>query len=52
MSAKRGAAGGAAGGPAGMTVEHLQPPLDHPRDLQRFFRACEQLAHAQIPRAI
>ena len=47
-SAKRGAAGG----PSGMTVEHLQPLLDHPRDLQRFFRACEQLARAQIPLAI
>ena len=38
-SAKRGAAGG----PSRMTVEYLQPLLDHPRDLQRFFRACEQL---------
>ena len=26
--------------------------LDHPKDLQRFFRACEQLARAQIPIAI
>ena len=43
---------GAAGGPSGMTVEHLQPLLDQPRDLQRFFRACEQLARAQIPLAI
>ena len=24
---------GGAGGPSGMTVEHLQPLLDHPRDL-------------------
>ena len=47
-SAKRGAAGG----PSGMTVEHLQPLLDHPRDLHMFFRACEQLARAQIPFAI
>ena len=47
-SAKRGATGG----PSRMTVEHLQPLLDHPRDLQRFFRACEQLARAQIPLTI
>ena len=28
---------GAAGGPSGMTVEHLQPLLDHPKDLRLFF---------------
>ena len=33
-SAKRGAAGG----PSGMTVEHLQPLLDHPKDLRLFFK--------------
>ena len=32
-------------------VEHFQP-LGPPRDLQRFFRACEQLARAQIFLAI
>ena len=47
-SAKRGAAGGS----SGMTVEHLQPLLDHPGHLQRFFKACEQLVRAQIPHAI
>ena len=48
----RSAQRGAAGGPLGMTVEHLQPLLDYPRDLQRLFRAFEQLARAQIHRAI
>ena len=36
-SAKRGAAGG----PSGMTVEHLQPLLDAPRDFRAFFQASE-----------
>ena len=47
-SAKRGAAGG----PSGMTVEHLQPLLGHPRDLRSFFRASEQLSRARVPHSI
>ena len=44
-SAKRGAAGG----PSGMTVEHLQPRLDHPKDLRLFFQVAERLARGQVP---
>ena len=32
-----------------MTVEHLQPLLDAPRDLLAFFHASEQLSRAQVP---
>ena len=39
---------GEAGGPSGMTVEHLQPLLDHPRDLQLVFQVAERLARAAI----
>ena len=35
-----------------MTVEHLQPLLDHPRDLQAFLHAVEKVSRAHIPRAI
>ena len=47
-SAKRGAAGG----PSGMTVEHLQPLLDHPKDLRLFFQVAERLARGQVPQDI
>ena len=47
-SAKRGAAGGL----LGMTVEHLQLLLDHSRDPQRFFHACDKMARAQVPNEI
>ena len=48
----RSANRGAAGGPSGMTVEHLQPLLGHPRDLRSFIRVCEQLSRARVPRSI
>ena len=44
-SAKRGAAAG----PSGMTVEHLQPLLDHVRDLRLFFQVAECMARGQVP---
>ena len=47
-SAKRGAAGG----PSGMTVEHLQPLLDHPKDLWLGFQVAERLARGQVPQDI
>ena len=47
-SAKRGAAGG----PSGMTVEHLQPLLDHPKDLRLFVQVPERLARGQVPERI
>ena len=37
----RSARRGATAGPSGMTVEHLQPLLDMPRDLRAFFQAGE-----------
>ena len=40
---------GAAGGPSGMTVEHLQPLLDHTKDSRMFFWVSEKLARAQVP---
>ena len=48
----RSAKKGAAGGPSGMTVEHLQPLLGHPRDLRNFIRVCEQLSRARVPHPI
>ena len=48
----RSARRGAAGGPSGMTVEHLQPLLDHPRDLQAFLNAAEKVSRAHIPPAV
>ena len=42
----------AAGGPSGMTVEHLQPLLFHPRDLRSFIRASEQLSRERVPHSI
>ena len=48
----RSARRGAAGGPSGMTVEHLQPLLDAPRDLQRFVHVAERLSRAQIPPSV
>ena len=48
----RSARRGAAGGPSGMTVEHLQPLLDHPRDLQAFLHAAEKVSRAHIPPAV
>ena len=35
-----------------MTMEHLQPLLDHPPDLRSFFRASEQLSRARVPHSI
>ena len=35
--------------PSGMTVEHLQPLLDHTKDSKLFSQAAERLARAQIP---
>ena len=35
-----------------MTVEHLQPLLDHPRDLQAFLNAAEKVSRAHIPPAV
>ena len=35
-----------------MTVEHLQPLLDHPRDLQIFLHAAEKVSRAHIPQAV
>ena len=48
----RSARRGAAGGPSGMTVEHLQPLLDHPRDLQAFLNAAEKVSRAHIHPAV
>ena len=31
-----------------MTVEHLQPLLDHPKDLRLFFQVVERLARGQV----
>ena len=47
-SAKRGAAGG----PSGMTMEHLRPLLDSPKDLKLFFKMAESLARAEVPDAV
>ena len=33
-------------------VEHLQPLLDHPRDLRAFLNADEKVSRAHIPPAI
>ena len=43
---------GATRGPFRVTVEHLQPLLDAPRDLLAFFHASEQLSRAQVPPSI
>ena len=48
----RSARRGAAGGPSGMTVKHLQPLLDRPRDLQAFLNAAEKVSRAHIPPAV
>ena len=40
------------GGLSGMTVEHLQPLLDMPRDLRAFFQAGEKLCRAQVPTSV
>ena len=47
-SAKRGAAAG----PSGMTVEHVHPLLDNPKDLRLFNEVAERLARGQVPDAI
>ena len=43
---------GAAGGPSGIPVEHLQPLLDHPRDLQAFLHVAEKVSSAHIPQEV
>ena len=48
----RSARRGAAGGPSRMTVEHLQPLLDHPRALHNMFLLAERLARADVPPSI
>ena len=48
----RSARRGAAAGPSGMTVEHLQPLLDHPRALHSMFLLAERLARADVPPSI
>ena len=48
----RSARRGSAGGPSGMTVEHLQPLLDHIKDSKLFFQVAETLARAQVPQAV
>ena len=45
----RSARRGAAAGPSGMTVEHLQPLLDHPRALHSMFLLAERMARADVP---
>ena len=47
-SAKRGAAAG----PSGMTVEHLHPLLDFPKDLKLFNEVAERVARGQVPESI
>ena len=48
----RSARRGAAAGPSGMTVEHLQPLLDHPSALHSMFLLAERLARADVPPSI
>ena len=48
----RSARRGAAAGPSGMTVEHLQPLLDHPRALHSMFLLAERMARADVPPSI
>ena len=48
----RSAKKGAAGGPSGVTVEHLQPLLDHPKDLRLFFQVAERFAPGWVPQDI
>ena len=45
----RSARRGAAAGPLGMTVEHLQPLLDHSKDAKRFHQVAELLSRAKVP---
>ena len=47
----RSARKGAAPGPSGMTVEHLRPLLDNPRDTHMLFGVAEQLAQGLAPEA-
>ena len=47
----RSARKGAAPGPLGMTVEHLRPLLDNPRDVRALFLMAEQLAQGMAPEA-
>ena len=35
-----------------MTVEHLQPLLDHTKDARMFFQVAERLARAQVPPSV
>ena len=35
-----------------MTVEHLQPLLDHTKDARMFFQVSERLARAQVPPSV
>ena len=48
----RSARRGAAGGPSGMTVEHLQPLLDHNKDAKLFCQVAELLSRAQVPASV
>ena len=43
---------GAAAGPSGMTVDHLRPVLENPRDTHLLFTLGEKLARAEIPDSI
>ena len=43
---------GIAGGPSGMTVEHLRPLLDCPRDHRLFYTLAEGLARGMVPQPI
>ena len=43
---------GAAGGPSSMTMEHLRPLLESPRDTHLLYGACQLLAVANIPQEV
>ena len=48
----RSARRGAAAGPSGMTVEHLQPLLDHSKDAKQFTQVAELLSRAEVPASV
>ena len=43
---------GVAGGPSRMTMEHLRPLLESPRDTHLLYGACQLLAVANIPQEV
>ena len=48
----RSARRGAAAGPSGMTVEHLQPLLDHGKDAKRFYQVAELFSRAEVSASV